>query len=111
MGLPTPSRLCAARPPLARDGPSVGFPPGLAGCSPCRLWSSAHQSLWQVKLGKVCLLPQRPFSRVFALLIIGQSWSVLREEISKGFLGLSPREQLIPIRALKVYIDNMGEAS
>jgi len=28
------------------------------------------------------------------LLIIGQSWSVLREEISKGFLGLSPREQL-----------------
>ena len=36
MGLPTPSRLCAARPPLARDGPSLGFPPGLAGCSPCR---------------------------------------------------------------------------
>jgi hypothetical protein len=49
MGLPTPSRLCAARLPLARDGPSVGFLSGLTGCSPYRTWSSAHQSLFPVK--------------------------------------------------------------
>jgi hypothetical protein len=51
MGLPTPSRLCADRPPLARDGPSVRFPPGQAGCSPCRPRSCAHQPLGQVKVG------------------------------------------------------------